>query len=153
MNTTSRRISSLFGIFLVLSCLIVPSVLFAQESVLNPEISGTIDSVLGLVVAAFAGKFGVIAKVFSVLATISGFCALTIKPAWDKFVYPAITTYVQSTATKSDDEWLARFLANPAVKVLLWSINLLAHIKVPIIDKDGAAVSPSSAGTLLPPSP
>ncbi len=113
----------------------------------------TTEGILSTVSAAFAGKFGFVAKAFSILATISGVCALTIKPFWDKFAYPAITTYVQNTASKNDDAWLASFLSNKAVKFVLWLLNLLAHIKVPIIDKDGAAVSPSSAGTTLPPSP
>lgn len=114
----------------------------------NTEL-GVIDTVLSFA-AALATKYGFIGKIFAVLTTISGFCALTVKPIWDKFVYPGITSYVQSTATKKDDEFLANLLSNKVVKVLLWALNLLAHIKVPIIDKDGAAVSPSSAGTTLP---
>jgi hypothetical protein len=165
MNSTTRslRFSPLAGLFLVVALVSVcfcftPSVAHAQDAAaaVAPASDTAVDttnSVLSMVSGALAGKFGVVAKIFSILATVSGFCALTLKPFWDKFAYPAITTYVQNTATKADDAWLAAFLSNKAVKFVLWLLNLLAHIKVPIIDKDGAAVSPSSAGTNLPPSP
>ena len=122
--------------------------MFAQES----DPSGG-DSIVSTVVGLLSGIFGTkLAGFFGTVATISGFCALTLKPIWDKFVYPALTAYVQSTASTKDDAWLAALLQNKFVKGILYVLNLVSHIKIPIIDKDGAAVSPSSASTTLPPS-
>lgn len=160
MNQPIRSILSLIAVLAI--ALIVPlafaqapepAVAPATEEAVNPEAAGFINGALNMVVNSFAGQNGWVAKVFSILATISGFCALTIKPLWDKFVFPGITAYVQATASKDDDAWLQRMLENKIVKAFLWALNLVAHIKIPIIDKDGAAVSPSSAGTTLPATP
>ena len=93
----------------------LPAVDVNDTTTAAADAPGWVDTVL-VFAATLGTKFGVVGKVFGFLATVSGFCALTIKPLWDKFIFPGLTAYVQSTVSTKDDEMLQHLLANKVVK-------------------------------------
>ncbi len=171
MKNQSNRLLSLvaFAAVLALGVLTVRTIAHAQTTAPAPaagalsNVEGPNQSAItqpadttagtaGVVNAALAdaqavvGTNSTVARIFAVLATISGFCALTLKPLWDKFVFPALQAAASTTTAGG---WVRDLLSNRIFKAVAWAVNLLTHLKVPILDRDGAAVSPSSAGTTL----
>ena len=81
------------------------------------------DSLLGLLgplVEAYAGKFGVVVQIITYIGTLR----MIMKP-----IMSAINTVVLATPSKSDDEKLKKFEGSKGYKTALYILDWFASLK------------------------
>lgn len=88
---------------------------------ISPEVATATAGILGGVLAALAGKYGV---VLTIVAWI-GVLRTVFKP-----IMLVVEQIVAATPSKADDEAIAKFERGPVYRWLVWGLDWLASIKL-----------------------